>query len=872
MFPFFIPWNDITRTFVSQNTPESDNAGSLGFVNATEDGHLKYNGERIRFWGVNVCYGSAFPEKEDAPIVAAHLAKYGVNMVRFHHMDMMSEPRGIWTVDEADRTLSKKQLDKLDYFIFQLKKQGIFTNLNLLVSRPFKKGSELDDDIEMVAEWKVRAALGFFDEKIVSLQKKYATDLLLHKNPYTGNSYAQEPAVACIEINNENGMLHEFLSGSFDRLPDYYGNELRARWRAWLSSHYTSVNQLREAWQNQESAVPSEVLQNGDFSKGLQKWSGEQHFDAKASFSISDEGYDGARTAVIDIKNPGEKGWHVQFNQPGITVERDLPYTLTFAARSSVDRIIEVSIAMAHEPWSALGLRKEIVLKNEWQVFSISGISLRPDANARLNFSNMGLVKGQVEIGRVSLRSSGTVGLKENENPFSGNMPLFTRTEYGLRNEAVRRDWIRFLLDTEEKYWTGMRNFLKEDLRVKQLLIGTIVGCSTPNLMSQFDIIDTHAYWTHPVFPGGSWDPNDWYVENRAMVNSPGSSTVADLSMRSVLNKPHAVTEYNHPHPNTFEAESFYFLSMYASLQDWDMVLPFTYSHRGNEWETQYIPNYFDIDQNPVKMVSMLPAAKAFTEYHIRPADKTVMIPFTKDDEYTYALSAYPWSLVSAASAGVPVQLGLIHKIRLNTGGTDALSDRSQLELEDLPEHQYISDTGEIQWHLPEPGKAYVLLSSSKSVFAVGFLQGKTISTDALDIKDVESIQQGFAAISVTSMDGEDIAVSQKLLITVLGAQDNSGRNWFAYRDTQITFPPSEGEKVTLTTAFGVSPSMLEAVKARIILKGKIPAHVRGWALGQDGEKADTVKIAGMQDAEIFINGDYGTPWFAVEIGDFSKQ
>ena len=52
---------------------------------------------------------------------------------------------------------------------------------------------------------------------MIELQHEYARDLLTHVNPYTGKRYADEPAVALIEISNEDGLIREWLWGNLRR-------------------------------------------------------------------------------------------------------------------------------------------------------------------------------------------------------------------------------------------------------------------------------------------------------------------------------------------------------------------------------------------------------------------------------------------------------------------------------------------------------------------------------------------------------------------------------------------------------------------------------------------------------------------------------
>src|SRR5580704_11580145 len=45
------------------------------------------DGSRVRLFGVNFAFGANFPEPADAPRIAKRLRRFGVNLVRLHHMD-----------------------------------------------------------------------------------------------------------------------------------------------------------------------------------------------------------------------------------------------------------------------------------------------------------------------------------------------------------------------------------------------------------------------------------------------------------------------------------------------------------------------------------------------------------------------------------------------------------------------------------------------------------------------------------------------------------------------------------------------------------------------------------------------------------------
>ena len=111
-----------------------------------------------------------------------------------------------------------------------------------------------------------------------------------------------------------------------------------------------------------------------------------------------------------------------------------------------------------------------------------------------------------------------------------------------------------------------------------RLVSGTQLSYSPVHVQAGLDYIDAHAYWKHPHFPGRPWDPNNWYVENVAMVNSPGG-TLTSLAARRVAGMAYTVSEYNHPAPNSYAAEGFPMIAALAAHQAWDGMFSFTYSH-----------------------------------------------------------------------------------------------------------------------------------------------------------------------------------------------------------------------------------------------------------------------------------------------------
>ncbi|HTY13708.1 MAG TPA: hypothetical protein VMD02_05930 [Candidatus Omnitrophota bacterium] len=218
-------------------------AGKHGFM-SVRDGHFYFSdGTRARFWGTNIYAPSTFPDKKDAELMASRLAKYGCNLVRIHHLDAFWADPNIFDKNFDDtQHLSAEALDKLDYLVFQLKQRGIYIFMDLLVDREFKKGDNVPDYLNVERGAKVS---GFFDPRVIELQKIYARDLLTHVNPYTGLRYIDDPAIVSAKLINE-GML--FYLGTQFGLSKYYMDELDGMFNRYLQKKYGGRDGLVRAW------------------------------------------------------------------------------------------------------------------------------------------------------------------------------------------------------------------------------------------------------------------------------------------------------------------------------------------------------------------------------------------------------------------------------------------------------------------------------------------------------------------------------------------------------------------------------------------------------------------------------------------------
>ncbi len=813
-FPFVIPWDDAAPGLTDLSALNDKPAGKDGPV-VVKDGHLFAGGKRLRIFGVNLCFGANFPAKEVAPRLAARLAKLGVNCVRFHHMDMFSAPAGIFAKD--GRTLDAERLDRLDFFIAQLKAQGIYANLNLHVSRTHPDRPKA----EKAGNPSYDKGVDNFSAPMIAAQQEFARALLGHVNPYLGTSYAAEPAVAFVEINNENALLFEWQTGGLDGIAAPYREELSAQWTQWLTARHGE--KLAAAWAEGAREAGPELLQNGGFADGGAGWLVEQHEGTRVQAAYVDG------VARLEVGGAAKEAWHAQFNQGGLRLAAGESYAVRFRAKADGPEKISVALAQAHAPWKVLASRT-VELGPEWREVRVDFAVGEAEENARLVLG--GLARSRATtfwFDDLSLRTAdidGAVG-----RDAAGRVPAFTKNDYARRTRAAQEDWLRFLWSREAAYWPGMHRFLREELGVRALIIGTQLNWSPFPIQQQMDVIDAHAYWQHPHFPGRDWDLANWTVQNQPMAGAPDGGTLTRLALQRVAGKPYVCTEYNHSAPNQYDAETFPLVLAHAALQDWDGVFAFAYSHRGDDWERDFFSSFFDIDRHPVKLAT-LPGAVALFRRGDVAAAQTERIARV-DEAQVFAQLRRGGPRIAAEHFGVPRMEALVRRVGIGLGAGGAVAAARE-----TTGPAYRSDTGELTW---DTARGVVLIDTPRSKAAIGRAGDYALGEVRV------SIASPWACVQATLSEGGSWAAPRRALITAAGAAENTGMQW------------TSAAKTSVGRDWGRGPSLVEGVRVRVALPGR---PRRAWALDARGQRGGEVALAG---DELAIGPEHRTLWFEVE-------
>lgn len=823
MFPFVIPGlaTPPAGSVVDVSWLNDPPAGRHGFVRVREGGFVDGRGQRIRFLASNFTFGSCFPDHDTADKLAARLASLGINCIRFHHTDNQAAPRGIWKAGTPKKNeFDPDQLDRLDYFIAALKRHGIYANINLHISRNYWEGEDFPDGLASNRERQEKLpnygkGLDKINDQMIRMQRDYARDLLTHTNPYTRTSYAKEPCVAMVEINNENTLLQLKVPS----LPDYYRADVLKKWNLWLKGRYGSTEKLAAAWGRPEqlgtNLLPTRVSTQG------------------GQYLVVTNG-DAGETR-ISVRTVPDVSWHAQLQWAGLTLEEGQLYTLEFSARSDLPRRLPLSTRLNKPDWHNCGLEEEAELGSEWKNFTCGFRAARVEPGAvRFDIVAGGGPPGDFWLRNLTLRRGGSLGLKPGESLEAGTVEAPVRTQGTPRGLA----WTRFLAETERAYTDGMRAFLKNDLGVEAAIIDTQAsygGIAGTYRESFNDFVDMHAYWQHPNFPGRSWDSANWRIPNTPMVDDKDGGNLAHLAVYRVAGKPFTVSEYDHPAPSQYAAEMFPMIASFAALQDWDGLFQFDWG--GTSSDSRRITGYFSLQQHPAKLAFLPAAALMFRRGDVERARATARldVPAAQVQE----LTAENVSMSAAwKQAGVAANDLLKHRLELR------FTQSGKLEAEVTK-----AAASPVAWDA-EASLYKVDAPAAKAV--VGRCTGKITKLSGAEF-DVITNARNFAVLTLSAIDGRPVTQSRRLLLVAAGNVENTGMGWNA-------------DHTSVGTRWGSAPTICEGIAARVTL-ASAARSARVYALDGAGAHAGEVPTSAAGGKLSFdIGPRFKTLWYEIVV------
>ncbi len=610
-----------------------------------------------------------------------------------------------------------------------------------------------------------------------------------------------------------------------------------------------------------EQPIRDELLHNGEFSNSyVPNWDGWfWEVDDKVDAPISNSG----DILRLDVKRKGDVDWHPQLNGGPFAVQGGKKYTLTLTAKASRATSASFSLRMNHEPWESLGFEEQIDLTTEWKTMKWTVLPDAGDAEARLTLG--GLEEGVVyDIDSVSLRTGSDAEPEKESSLAAGTVPVIWKKDAGLYPKEAVDDFCDFLFDVEAKYWDEMYRFLKDEVKVNQPVTGTQLEYGSTHAQGKMDYCDYHAYWNHPEFPHTQWDMNDWFIRNRALVNSLDRDILGPAATKRVWGKPFTVSEYNHPQPNQFAAEGFPLLAAFGAFQDWDGIFPFAYSH-SKDAEPRRITSFFDTSGNTVQTAHMI-ACKTLFDTMIE--QETIVAPLTaakereifKRDRHQYNLGF--------SGLGLNPALALRFRTAVDVSGkVKEIPQVPQLKVKpdqwflDAADNKTKPDSWMRYDKFPEEGGTVSAITPRSGLFTgfpqmlkqLYFLEG---GPNQAALRFEKKPNLGWATATLTRLDNDGEKGPKRYLFVVTGEM----------RNTDMKIESLDGNKITFGSRWGKEPVLCEGVAVKLLWKDLKPEKVRCWALDESGNRRQEVAVSGDLGTYLETKPEYKTIWYEIEI------
>jgi hypothetical protein len=347
-----------------------------------------------------------------------------------------------------------------------------------------------------------------------------------------------------------------------------------------------------------------------------------------------------------------------------------------------------------------------------------------------------------------------------------GELPTFQASP------GARADYGEFLRASERNNVKQLLSFIREDLKLRSMLINTQVSsgglAGVLREAELSDFIDVHGYWGRPSVDA-SGRAERWSVQNVPQITARDGGALSVMASYRVFGKPFNVSEYASAAPSDYAAEMFPLLVGIAGLQDWDALFAFAYADQKREYEPKRINGVFDLAGHPAKLAFVTAAASSFRRGLVAASASRVELLVPREP------SALPFTEDAVPSLwlanGVPLTAAAVRQIgiRLRDGG-GSVTASSALRASGV----LGSDSGELYWQTEGAHPRFSI--DAPSLDLVCGMLTKSALRFAHASFEFGDFAGGFACASLVALDEQPIAQSRRLLFTVVGRAQNAGQ------------------------------------------------------------------------------------------------
>lgn len=219
------------QPFYIQDHSAYDLSFQSGSVPAGSLGKLRVNGEHfvfekapdkpVRFWGANITEEANMLRDRELKLFPKLLKQLGYNAVRLHHFDELLMKKG------AKFEIRPEMLDRFFRTFAAFKQAGLYVTLDLFTGRVsgFEEMHGKTAHIYKILSW--------YHPSVRKNMERFAAVILGTKNPYTGMTLAEDPALISVGLINENPRLETHEEHKYPNAIAFWNRLYKPLFDAW---------------------------------------------------------------------------------------------------------------------------------------------------------------------------------------------------------------------------------------------------------------------------------------------------------------------------------------------------------------------------------------------------------------------------------------------------------------------------------------------------------------------------------------------------------------------------------------------------------------------------------------------------------------
>lgn len=668
--PFTIPATD---TALSPFLPQPSDDGIVPITVSAEGHFMAPSGERIRLFGCMLSGTTNFIPGADAKMLAKRLRKLGFNAVKLDDNDYWNYDAASFfatrnaqgQVNTSSFVINPVQLARFDTLFYYLKQNGIYIVFSLSSQHRYVNGDGL-----LRADSLYFHMFGpFLDAKAAELMRGWARTFLTHVNPLTGMRYADDPALAIVEYNNESSLY--WYWNSLDRLvyinPQNYGagkytisygysRRLDTLYNLFLKQKYGNDNAIRTAWMGSGNISGANLMADASFENpSSPSWNFIRRNGAAADAVNYGPGIDSEiyKRILISDLGPNPALANIVLENATPRLGTDTLYEVSFWAKMGFDNTNPskttraVNFRVAHFTNGSLAVNQTITIDTSWKKYTYKFRSLQGGLY-RVQLL-LGAERGDVWLDAFWLKQTYEAPPESGETLASYGYKRI-RNDGQIRLQPLQRirDQVMFLDTLEKSFYAPMNRLIKDTLKFKGFVNHRQNGywATLPDIYTTLGSDVSVNHFNHDYAgsrPNQAYTDSTWMVRNNPMVALRSAGTLPYLTAGRIKGKPHVIGEYFAPYPNQHNVEQWTLVPAWGAYQDWDGLFMGFYARASGELFADSLPNFFrgggdpySFGNNPAVLAIAPFAAKMFRDGFVKPAEYTATLTHDPDDVWLY--------------------------------------------------------------------------------------------------------------------------------------------------------------------------------------------------------------------------------------------